>query len=57
MIFNEKEILSILDPKFIVSWCDLVEDFYDLSNYEKISISNIRYWANYLIKIQKRSEV
>lgn len=57
MILNEKEILSILDPKVIVSWCDLVKDFYDLNNYEKICISNIRYWANYLIKIQKRSEV
>lgn len=58
MMLNEKkEVESVLDPKVIISWCDLVNDFYSLTAYEKICVSNIRYWARYLMKIQKRSEV
>lgn len=52
-----EKLESVLDPKVILSWCDLVSDFYSLSSYEKICISNIRYWAKYLIKIQKRGEL
>lgn len=42
---------DVLDPNFILAWCEMIQEFYDLTKREKSLISKIEYYAEQLVEV------
>lgn len=49
--FTRVRKYDVLDPNFILAWCEMIHEIYDLSKREKILISKIRYYAEQLVEV------
>lgn len=48
--FTSVRKYDVLDPNFILAWCEMIQEFYDLTKREKFLISKIEYYAEQLVE-------
>lgn len=46
---------DVLDPKFILAWCEMIREIYDLSKREKFLISEIENYAEQLVELMEEN--
>lgn len=42
---------DVLDPNFILAWCEMIREVYDLNKREKFLISEIANYAEQLVEV------
>lgn len=48
--FTSVRKYDVLDPNFILAWCEMIQEIYDLTKREKFLISKIEYYAEQLVE-------
>lgn len=44
---------DVLDPNFILAWCEMISEIYDLSKREKFLICKIQEYAEQLVELME----
>lgn len=44
---------DVLDPNFILAWCEMISEIYDLSKPEKFLICRIQEYAEHLVELME----
>ena len=54
--FTSVRKYDVLDPEFILAWCELIREIYDLNKREKLLIFEIENYAEQLVEVMKFNE-
>ena len=54
--FTSVRKYDVLDYNFILAWCEMIQEFYDLTKREKFLISKIEYYAEQLVEVMEDND-